>query len=189
MGAHANVCRWEQQGCAALKWGSDCMRLKTYGVHDGFEVWSEVARPWKLYVVELRLQLVGSNICRDTCINALRNLCRRQARNSYHHLLPAHEVPESSSHACVDDPGRLTRTPWVHFGTGGMILPYSESTCLCNTRGAGILGNRISCLKPPPEPNLKKGGVLGGGLRGFFAVRGYCPRKQPPGPPNPPPPH
>ena len=42
-------------------------------------------------------------------------------------------------------------------------------------------------LKTPPEPNLKKGGFWGGGLRGFFAARGYCPRKGHPGPPNPPP--
>ena len=57
-------------------------------------------------------------------------------------------------------------------------------------RGAGILGNRISCLKtPPPRAKFKKGGGLGGGgLRGFFAARGYCPRKRPPGPPTPPPP-
>ena len=41
-------------------------------------------------------------------------------------------------------------------------------------------------LKTPPEPNLKKGGVLGGGgLRAFFAAWGYCPREGHPGPPNP----
>ena len=43
-------------------------------------------------------------------------------------------------------------------------------------------------LKTPSRAKFKKGGVLGGGgLRGFFAARGYCPRKRHPGPPNPPP--
>ena len=31
------------------------------------------------------------------------------------------------------------------------------------SRGGGVLGNRRSSLKPPLEPNLKRGGVLGGG--------------------------
>ena len=44
-------------------------------------------------------------------------------------------------------------------------------------------------LKTLPRARFKKGGGgLGGFLRGFFAARGYCPRKRPPGPPTPPPP-
>ena len=44
-------------------------------------------------------------------------------------------------------------------------------------------------LKNPPRAKFKKGGGFGGGgLRGFFAARGYCPREGHPGPPKPPPP-
>ena len=56
----------------------------------------------------------------------------------------------------------------------------------CFQQGGGVLGNQISRLKPPPGAKFKKGGGLGGFLRGFFAARGYCPREGPPGPPNPP---
>ena len=65
--------------------------------------------------------------------------------------------------------------------------PSTES---CNgpaaTGGGGVLGNRISCLNPPPEPNLKKGGGFGGFFKGFFAARGYSPLEGHPGPPKPP---
>ena len=56
-------------------------------------------------------------------------------------------------------------------------------------RGGGDSRKSDIKLKNSPEPNIKKGGRLGGGggLRGFFAVRGYCQRKRHPGPPNPPP--
>ena len=54
--------------------------------------------------------------------------------------------------------------------------------------GGGVLGNRISCLKTPPKPNLKRGGVGGRALRGFFAPRGFYPPEGHPGPPTPPPP-
>ena len=46
------------------------------------------------------------------------------------------------------------------LGHGGWVT----TRLLGQARGAGILGNRISCLKPPREPNLKKGGGLGGGF-------------------------
>ena len=38
-------------------------------------------------------------------------------------------------------------------------------------RGGGVLGNRISCLKTPPELNFEKGG-LGGGFKGVFRCAG-----------------
>ena len=44
-------------------------------------------------------------------------------------------------------------------------------------------------LKKPPRAKFKRGGGFGGGLRGFFAARGYCPQQGYPGPPNPPPPN
>ena len=59
----------------------------------------------------------------------------------------------------------------------------TDFICLLYNRG-GFLGNRISCLKTPAEPNLKMGGFLGGGggLRRFFATRGHCPQEGHPGP-------
>ena len=55
-------------------------------------------------------------------------------------------------------------------------------------RGRGFSRKSDNMLKNPPRAKFKKGGgVGGGGLRGFFAARGYCPRKGHPGPPTPPP--
>ena len=55
-------------------------------------------------------------------------------------------------------------------------------------QGRGVSRKSDIMLKTPLEPNLKNGGVWGGGLRKFFAARGYCQREGHPGPPNPPPP-
>ena len=67
-------------------------------------------------------------------------------------------------------------------GQSGSIFQCSKQG------GGGILGNRISCLKPP-RAKFKKGGRFGGGgvVRGVFAARGYCPREGHPGPQNRPP--
>ena len=66
-----------------------------------------------------------------------------------------------------------------------VLVPIPWETLLKG--GGGFLRNRISYLKTPLGPNLKKGGGVGGGLRGLFAARGYCSREEHPGPANPPP--
>ena len=52
--------------------------------------------------------------------------------------------------------------------------------------GGGVLGNRISCFKTPPGPNLKKGGFWGG-LKGVFRCAGVLSAETAPRPPKPPP--
>ena len=50
--------------------------------------------------------------------------------------------------------------------------------------GGGVLENRISCLKNPPEPNLKGGGAF----KEVFRYAGVLSTGRAPRPPNPPPP-
>ena len=69
-----------------------------------------------------------------------------------------------------------------------MVAPRGGGAKSGGARGAGDSRKSDIMLKTPPKPNLKKGGGFKGVLRGFFAPRGYCPRKGHPGPPNPPPP-
>ena len=81
---------------------------------------------------------------------------------------------------------------WPTCGHSG-YLTHAVSGVPKARGGGGILGNRISCLKTPPEPNLKKGGGLGG-FKGDFRCAGVLsaetpPPPRPPKPPPPPPPN
>ena len=70
----------------------------------------------------------------------------------------------------------------------GSVTLQTVASLTSRRQGGGILGNRISCLKPPPEPNLKKGGVLEGGFKGVFRCAGVLSAETAPRPPKPLPP-
>ena len=53
------------------------------------------------------------------------------------------------------------------------------------SRGGGVLGNRISCLKTPPRAKFKKGG--GVGVKGVFRYAGVSSTGRAPRPPKSPP--
>ena len=79
------VCKWEDKGRAALLWGANTLRLKSYQLHEGSEVWCDVSGPWERYTIESAVQPIGSDIYGDTCVTMLQNFCRRKARKSFYH--------------------------------------------------------------------------------------------------------
>ena len=88
------VANWEQKTRAALLWGSDTLRLKTYQLLEGSAAWSHVAGPRELYIIESGVQPVGMNVCGDTCVRGLHNFCRRKAQRSFYHPPPANSVQQ-----------------------------------------------------------------------------------------------
>ena len=122
------VANWEPKGRAALIWGCDVLRLRTYEIQGGTEAWSDVPGPWESYVIESGLQPVGVDICGATCNNALRNFCRRKAQKSFYHPTPAYSKLQASDNSdCDGVPAGYDPTSLDAFWDNGMRLHCAEN--------------------------------------------------------------